>query len=125
MMKKLSYILLVIVFFNIMIFSLYYLRIINHYSLVIFNDSIDVLITNLILFFIMLVYSVFYQRFMIKKFNYFKVASLGLIIGIIFCLFFSNLIFEEYLFIALYTSFSFTFISYSVYFDLIKDKVFK
>lgn len=124
-MKKFIYILMVIVFFNISIFCFYFLGIVKHYSFNIFNGYLDILITNLILIIILFLYSNIYNKFLITKFNYLKIMIIGLVIGGIICLSIPNLIFEEYLYISLFTSFSLTFLSYSIYFDKIKEKVFK
>lgn len=124
-MKKITYIFLILVFFNISAFSLYYLKVINHFCFPILNNNFDILLTNLIIIVFFIIYSIIYQRFMIKKFNYFKSMMLGILLGIILCLFFKNLKWEEYLFITLFTSFSLTFISYSIYFEQVKEEVFK
>ena len=116
---------MVIVFFNISIFCFYSLGIVKHYSFNIFNGYLDILITNLILIIILFLYSNIYNKFLITKFNYLKIMIIGLVIGGIICLSIPNLIFEEYLYISLFTSFSLTFLSYSIYFDKIKEKVFK
>lgn len=124
-MKNFLYIFLVIVFFNISIFSFYYLGTINHYSFNIFNNYIDILITNLFIVILLVIYSFIYLKCLINKFNYFITMLVGLLIGIIISVCITNLIFEEYLYICLFSSFSLTFISYSIYFERIKDKVFK
>ena len=124
-MKNFVYIFLVLVFFNISVSSLYYLGVINHYSLLLFNNYFDILITNIILVIIFIIYSLIYKKFMIKKFNYFKIMILGLLLGGIFCLCIPNLMIEEYLFISLFISFAITFVSYSIYFETIKKDVFK
>lgn len=124
-MKNFVYIFLVLVFFNISVSSLYYLGVINHYSLLLFNNYFDILITNIILVIIFIIYSFIYKKFMIKKFNYFKIMILGLLLGGIFCLCIPNLMIEEYLFISLFISFAITFVSYSIYFETIKKDVFK
>ena len=124
-MKSLMYIFMVIVFFNISIFSFYYFGTINHYSFNIFNNPIDILITNMIIISILILYGLIYIKYLISKFNYFTTMIVGLILGIIISLCIPNLIFEEYLYICLFSSFSLTFISYSIYFSSIKDKVFK
>ena len=124
-MKRLMYIFLVIVFFNVSIFSFYYFGTISHYSFNIFNNTIDIIITNLIVACILFFYSEIYIRYLITKFNYFLTMAMGLILGIIISVCIPNLMFEEYLYICLFSSFALTFVSYSIYFDSIKDKVFK
>lgn len=124
-MKNIIYILTVIVFFNLSLVCLYYLKVINNYGFVIFNNFLDVIFTNIIVFLCLSIYTYIYIKFMIGKFNYLKVMILGLLLGVIISLFIPTLIFEERLLISLFTSFSLTFISYSVYFDSVKQNVFK
>ena len=124
-MKKFMFIFLAIVFFNVSVFSLYYLKIINYYGFKLMNNNFDILLTNLIYVLGLVLYMLIYSKFMINKFNYFKSGLLGIILGIIICFCIQGLLIEEYLFIILYSSFIITFISYSIYFDNVKDKVFK
>jgi len=119
-MKRLIYILLVIVFFNISVGVLYYLGVLNRF----YNNFKEGILTNVIFIIILSLYALIYVKFMINKFNYFKVMILGIIIGIVVGIPI-ELSFEEYLFVSLFTSFSFTFISYSIYFDEVKDNVFR
>ena len=69
-MKSVIYILLVIVFFNIASFSLYYLGVLNRYSLIFYdNNVINVIITNILLILLLMIYVVIYKRYLIDKFN--------------------------------------------------------
>lgn len=124
-MKKIMNIFLILVFFNICGFTLYYLKVIDHFYFVILNNYIDIFITNLIIIVLTFIYMNVYEKFMINKFNYITIMILGLLLGVGPCLIFKNLKIEEYLFIILYISFSITFISYSIYFETIKEEVFK
>ncbi len=124
-MKKLMFIFLAIVFFNVSVFSLYYLKVISYYGFKIFDNNVDILITNLIYISSLIIYSYFYQRFIMNRFNYLKSAILGSMIGLIIALLLPDLKVEEFLYIILFSSFIITFISYSIYFDTIKEEVFK
>lgn len=124
-MKNLIYILTVIVFFNLTLICLYYLKVINNYGIVIYNNFFDVVITNILLFLILSLYTYIYIKFMLGKFNYFKIMLLGLLVGFILSICVPYLLFEERLLVTLFTSFSLTFISYSIYFDSVKKEVFK
>lgn len=118
-MKKIIYILLVIVFFNCCFLSLYYLKIFNVLGL----DKL--LMLNISVFIISVIYSFVHSLFFIHKFNYYLNILVGLLIGSIYTLFIKNMILEEYLFLITYMSFLTTFISYSIYFEKKKDSVFK
>ena len=124
-MKKVSYVLLVLVFFNLSINLLYYLQVVNYNAIKIFDNYFDVLFTNILLIILIVIYMFIYLRFMIERFNYFKSVILGVIIGIVICVLYRGLAFEEYLFIVLSSALITTFISYSLYFERIKDEVFK
>ena len=124
-MKKVSYVLLVLVFFNLSINLLYYLQVVNYNAIKIFDNYLDVLFTNVLLIMLIVIYMFIYLRFMIERFNYFKSVILGVIIGIVICVLYRGLAFEEYLFIVLSSALITTFISYSLYFERIKDEVFK
>lgn len=124
-MKNFIYILVDIVFFNLSAWLLYYLGLVNNTSLVIFDSVVDIIITNLVIFVSLWIYLSVYNKFLIRKFNYFKIAVLGLFIGIVVLFFVPNAVFQEKLFIVLFTSFALTFLSYSVYFDGVKLEVFK
>ena len=124
-MKRLMNIFLAIVFFNLSVFTFYYLGIIKSYSLTILDNNFDILITNVVFLILICTYSFIYEKFLIDRFNYLKIMVLGLLLGIIISLFMPRLIFQEYLYIVLFTSFIVTFVSYNIYFDKVKDKVFK
>ena len=124
-MKKVSYVLLVLVFFNLSINLLYYLQVVNYNAIKIFDNYFDVLFTNILLIILIVIYMFIYLRFMMERFNYFKSVILGAIIGIGICFLYRGLAFEEYLFIVLSSALITTFISYSLYFGRIKDEVFK
>ena len=124
-MKKVSYVLLVLVFFNLSINLLYYLQVVNYNAIKIFDNYLDVLFTNILLIILIVIYMFIYLRFMMERFNYFKSVILGAIIGIGICFLYRGLAFEEYLFIVLSSALITTFISYSLYFERIKDEVFK
>ena len=124
-MKKVSYVLLVLVFFNLSINLLYYLQVVNYNAIKIFDNYFDVLFTNILLIILIVIYMFIYLRFMMERFNYFKSVILGAIIGIGICFLYRGLAFEEYLFIVLSSALITTFISYSLYFERIKDEVFK
>ena len=102
-MKRLIYILAVIVFFNLSVICLYYLRVINSYGISFFNAWQDIFINNIIVFILSLIYSFLYSKYLIKKFNYFKCLVLGLLIGILISFINPNSIFEERLFVILFT----------------------
>lgn len=124
-MKNFIYILIDIVFFNLSAWLLYYLGLVNNTNFIVFDGIIDILITNLILIVFLCIYLNIYIKYMMKKFGYFKIAIIGLIIGAIFSFVISSANLQEKIFIITFSSFSITFLSYSVYFDSIKSKVFK
>jgi hypothetical protein len=124
-MKKLIYILVVLVFFFIGSFSLYYLGVISNYYLSIFDNYIlDVITTVVILFLFFYLYSLIYEAILINKFNYLRIMIMGFVVGFMISLIVYDLKIEEYIFMILFTSFAFTFISYSIYFERIKTEVF-
>lgn len=124
-MKRLIYILAVIVFFNLSVICLYYLRVINSYGIGFFYDWKDIFINNIVVFILSLIYSILYSKYLIRKFDYFKCLILGLVIGVLLAFINPSSIFEERLFVTLFTSFIVTFLSYSIYFDQVKNDVFK
>lgn len=124
-MKNFVYILVDIVFFNLSAWLLYYLGLVNNTNFVIFDGLIDILITNLIFVVFLWFYLIIYIKYLMKQFGYFKIAGLGLFVGVIFTLFIPTSNAQEKIFIVTFTSFSITFLSYSVYFDSVKHKVFQ
>lgn len=125
-MKNVIYILAVIVFFNLSIFCLYYLKLIENLSVFVFlNNTYDLLIVNVLLGSILLIYTLVYKCFFLDKFKYFFTAVVGLVIGVLLSLLFNKEWSVEMVFMSLFISFSITYISYSIYFDSVKKEVFK
>ena len=125
MMKKLVYILINIVFLNLSVWLLYYLGLVNNTSLIIFDNSLDILITNVTAVSIYGFYILIYRKVLIHKFNYWKIAVLGLVVGLLIVFLLKSITFQEKLFLVLFSSFSLTFLSYSIYFEEIKENVFR
>ena len=124
-MKKLLYILVVMVFFNLSVWLLYYLGLVSNTSLIIFDNILDIVITNCIVVFILSIYVIIYNKFLINRFNYWEIALIGIVVGSIISLFLNNITMQEKLFLICFSSFSFTFLSYDIYFDKVKKDVFK
>ena len=118
-MKKIIYILLVMAFFNCSFFVLYYLKVFNKL------DISYLLTTNLSVFLFSVAMETLYSLLFINKFNYFFVAILGLLIGVVICFIVKGLLVEEYLFIVTFTSFALTFLTYNIYFDNKNEKMVK
>jgi len=110
-MKRISYILLVIVFFNCAFLTMYYLKVFNKLEL---SNLLDM---NIIVFLLTILALLIYTKLFISKFSFIFISILGLLIGLIISFIVKGLIVEEYLFIITFTSFSFTFLTYSIYFD--------
>ena len=124
-MKKFIYIFVDIVFFNLSVFLLYYLGLINNTNLIIFGNWFDIVFSNIVVLLFLWGYTMIYSKFFMDFFSYWKIALVGGLTGCILLMIFPIISFQEALFIVLYTSFSFTFLSYSIYFDNIKIEVFK
>lgn len=109
-MRKIIYVLLVIVFFNCSFLTLYYLKILTNLNM---NKLFEM---NIILFIFSYLYSLIYAYYFKDKFNYLFILFITLFFPLPY-LIFNKLSLEEMLFIMTFSSFSFTFISYSIYFD--------
>lgn len=123
-MKNFIYVLANIVFFNISVWLLHYLGVVNSNNSQAFDSMLEILIVNGVMIFIFFIYLFIYTRFLIDKFNYWRIALIGALVGVIVATLIPKENVQEKLFLILFTSFSFTFLSYCVYFDKIKQKVF-
>ena len=118
-MKKLTYILLVIVFFNCYFLTLYYLKIFDNLGIR------ELYFLNIGFSVGSYVYLLIYSRFFIYKFNFLLVSVVGFVLGIIVSMLFKIITIEEFLFLTTFVSISICFLSYSVYFEVKKELVFK
>ena len=80
-MKKITYLLLIIVFFNLLTLLFYYLKLIDSYGFK-FSENIviNASISNFVIIISNIVYMAIYNKYLISKFNYFITVIFGFII---------------------------------------------
>lgn len=130
MKKILSYIIMSMLFFNVLFIFYYYFKISSFLYVDLFNFNIitNTVLINLILAIINLLYIFIYKIFNLYKLSYFEVVMFGLVIGIIGSLLLlgiENYEIGDYLSIISYFIINILFISYSLNFEKTKIVVFE
>lgn len=130
MVNKISYLVMSLVFFNVLFVFYYYFKIVNflYIDFLNFNKLVNILFTNLLILTINIVYMGIFYCLKFRKFSYVFSVVIGFIIGVIISVFvLSNKGYEvvDYLGIISYFVINFVFISYSLYFEKEKELVFK
>jgi len=131
MKKNLSYLVMSLLFFNFLFIFYYYFKIVSFWYIGLFDVYIvlgAIFINFLVLIFDIL-YILIYEIFKFYRLSYFKVCIVGLVIGVIMSLLLLGISdkyeFGDYLGIVSYFLINTIFISYSLYFEKEKIKVFE
>lgn len=92
-----------------------------------FNKLVNLLLTNLLIFMFDIIFIVSYELFKFRKFSYFFMVLIGCFVGIVVSVFLldDGYGFVEYLGVISYFIIDVVFLSYSLYFDEIKNSVFE
>jgi len=130
MINKLSYLVMSLLFFNVLFIFFYYFKIVNflYIDFIGNNTFFNILFTNLFILAVDVVYMFGYNIFIKKRFSYFLVVFIGALIGVfvsVFVLGLSKYELNDYLSIISYFIINVIFISYSLSFDQIKARVFE
>lgn len=128
MKEKISYIVMSVLFYNIMFIFLYYFKIVSYLYVDVFNLNkyLLIIINNLFVVFYDILFICMYEVLKLYKLSYFFISLLGALIGSIFgvILFGFNRDFSDYLAIISYSVINTIFLAYSLYFEKYKIKVF-
>ena len=130
MKNKISYIIMSLIFFNLLFVFYFYFKIVNflYIDFVGVNTFVNVLVSNLVIVVLDALYIVLYRLIKLEKLSYFWTSFIGVITGFLFS--FLLLRFKEYevidyLGIVSFFTINTLFISYSLYFEKEKELVFK
>lgn len=128
MKNKISYIIMSVLFFNIIFIFYYYFKIVNflYIDFVRGNIIAKTLITNIIIIVFNILYIFVYEYLKLYKLSYFMISILGLLIGIgaSFIILNKEYEFSDYLAVISYFIINTVFVSYSLYFEKNKENVF-
>lgn len=128
MKEKISYIVMSVLFYNIMFIFLYYFKIVSYLYVDVFNLNkyLLIIINNLFVVFYDILFICVYEVLKLYKLSYFFISLLGVLIGSIFSviLFGFNRDISDYLAIISYSVINTIFLAYSLYFEKYKIKVF-
>lgn len=130
MKNKISYLLMSVIFFNILFIFYYYFKIVNFFYINLFKFSVilNVLFINFWVLLIDVFILIFYYLFKRFKLSYFKMICIGLFIGglMSFVLLGVNKYeFNDYIAVISYFVINTVFIFYSLQFEVEKIKVFE
>ena len=130
MKKTLSYLMMSLVFFNILFLFYYYFRIVTflYIDLFSFNKILNCIFINFIVLLIDIMLLTFYKPFKLYKLSYFKMVLLGIFIGVLMSLIilrWNNYEFGDYLSLVSYFLINTLFIIYSLNFEREKLIVFE
>jgi len=128
--RVISYLVMSLLFFNVLFIFYYYFKIVNflYIDFLNFNNFVNIILTNLIILTFDIIYIIMYRISKLDKLSYFFVVLLGMIIGIIasfIVLKDKNYEVIDYLGVISYFIINTVFLSYSLYFDNVKEVVFK
>lgn len=129
MMNKLSYVIMSVLFFNVLFTFYYYFKIISFLYIDLFSFSrlLNVILVNLFIVVLDVVLILLYNYFYLQKMSYLRMVFFGLFVGgaISLILLKGNYKFDDYLSIISYFIINAIFIYYSLYFDDEKKRVFE
>lgn len=127
-MNKVSYVIMSILFFNVFFVFNYYFKIVNflYLDFVFENRVLQFLFVNFFVVIFDVIFIILYNFFKLYKFSYFIIILVGFLIGALFSFFILKKGYElcDYLAIISYGVINVLFLSYSLYFEKERKKVF-
>ena len=130
MKKKISYLVMSLLFFNVLFIFYYYFKMVNFFYINLFdyNLVVNIMIVNFIVTLADVLIMLFYESLGFNKYPYFLFVIIGCFIGTIISFVFLGLgsyEFSDYLSIVSFFTIDIVFIGYSLKFDEEKEKVFQ
>lgn len=127
-MNKISYIIMSLLFFNVMFLFFYYFKICDFFYLDLFNIGYlkELLLSNAFVIFFDIIFMYFYDLFRMDKLSYFMIVILGVLLGGSVALLVLKLNYKtsDYLAIVSYFVINVVFLAYSLYFEKNKVNIF-
>jgi len=128
MIRKISYVIVSVLYFNLFFMFCYYFKIVEFFSdkFLLENRLFDVLVINLFLVAFDVLYILFFSVIKTQKLSYFWYVGSGVFLGVIisFILFKTNNKFSDYLSMVSFFTVNNIFLSYSLMFEKEKNNVF-
>lgn len=128
MIRKISYVIVSVLYFNLFFMFCYYFKIVEFFSdkFLLENRLFDVLVINLFLVAFDVLYILFFSVIKTQKLSYFWYVGSGVFLGVIisFILFKTNNKFSDYLSMVSFFTVNSIFLSYSLMFEKEKNNVF-